>query len=288
MDCKNLPVAAIYVPPNRRKATEKRVTLLLGSIVEIGLQHPIGVLADGDRFRLIHGRHRLAAYERLHRTEIPAVVHDLDETHAEIATIDENLLHTALTKLEEAAALKRRKQLYLAIHPETKAGGDRGNQHTGGKATDCRSATFTEDTSSKTGQSRRTVERSVAIAEAIPEDVQAAIADSPVADNQSELKKLAAMPEEQQREVAAKLAAGAGSVQEAVTGKKKVKRKKATKKTAPKADAPPAATSEPKTTNEFLDDQEAAWRAFSKESKFSLPIVLNAIVGRCRKLGWKE
>ena len=44
---------------------------------------------------------------------------------------------------------------------------------------------FTEDTATHTGQSRRTVERNVALAEAIPDDVQETIADSPVADNQA-------------------------------------------------------------------------------------------------------
>ena len=79
-----------------------------------------------------------------------------------------------------------RKQLYLAIHPETAVGATKGKGR--GKGKEERQNVvlpFTEDTSSKTGQSRRTVERSVALAEAIPEDVQEKIADSPVADNQT-------------------------------------------------------------------------------------------------------
>jgi len=58
---------------------------------------------------------------------------------------------------------------------------------------------FSQDTAKTTGQSRRTIERNVAIADGIVEDVQDAIAGFPIADNKSALAKLAKMPEDEQR-----------------------------------------------------------------------------------------
>ena len=68
--------------------------------------------------------------------------------------------------------MARMKAIYLAMHPETKQGGDHGNQYTGGKTTDCRSATFANDTATKTGKSRRSVERSVATGEHLTDEAE--------------------------------------------------------------------------------------------------------------------
>ncbi len=56
-------------------------------------------------------------------------------------------------------SLARRKEIYLELHPETKNGGDRGNQHTGGKQSQNDTVSFCQDTAKKTGKSKRTVER---------------------------------------------------------------------------------------------------------------------------------
>ncbi len=85
---------------------------------------------------------------------------------------------------DAAKALKRRKAIYLAMHPETKPVTERGGPGRGKKTNDNTSlVSFAADTAAKTGRSRRTVERQVAIADNIPEDVQDQIADSPVAHN---------------------------------------------------------------------------------------------------------
>jgi sulfiredoxin len=66
-----IPIASIYVPVARR-ATLKPAAVdeLAANILEVGLQTPIQVRADGNRFVLIEGLHRLEACRKLGETTI--------------------------------------------------------------------------------------------------------------------------------------------------------------------------------------------------------------------------
>ncbi len=67
----NFPVAKIYVPTERRKTRDqKRVDEVAESMLQDGQQTPIKVRADGDRFVLIEGLHRLEAAKALGETTI--------------------------------------------------------------------------------------------------------------------------------------------------------------------------------------------------------------------------
>lgn len=218
MDVRDVELSKIVVPHNRRAAQPAAVKRIADSLLEIGLLEPIGLTED---FRLIYGRHRLEGYRSLGWSKIPSVIIKADALRVELAEIDENIQRNSLSAAQEAKALARRKAIYLALHPETKKGAV--NQHTKDSLSDTMS--FSKDTADKTGKSSRTIERDVALGEALDDEAAETIDGSPVADNKAELKQLAAMPAEKQREVAGKIAAGAGSVQEALTGKKKQKRK---------------------------------------------------------------
>jgi ParB-like chromosome segregation protein Spo0J len=62
----NFPVAKIYVPIARRSTLDpKRVGEIAESMLKDGQQTPIKVRADGDRFVLIEGLHRLEAAKAL-------------------------------------------------------------------------------------------------------------------------------------------------------------------------------------------------------------------------------
>jgi len=62
----NFPVAKIYVPTARRKTLDqKRVDEIANSMLENGQQVPILVRADGARFVLVEGLHRLEAAKAL-------------------------------------------------------------------------------------------------------------------------------------------------------------------------------------------------------------------------------
>ncbi len=65
----------IYVPVKRRRdLNPETVETLAGSIMEDGLQTPIGVRRDGDRFVLVSGLHRLEACKALGEETIDANV----------------------------------------------------------------------------------------------------------------------------------------------------------------------------------------------------------------------
>ncbi len=59
-------IAKIYVPAKRRRTLEPaRVAQLAESMLEDGQTTPIQVRADGDRFVLVEGLHRLEAAKAL-------------------------------------------------------------------------------------------------------------------------------------------------------------------------------------------------------------------------------
>lgn len=64
-------IARIYVPVKRRATLEPdKVAALAQSILEQGLQQPILVRPDGERFVLVEGLHRLEAAKSLGETTI--------------------------------------------------------------------------------------------------------------------------------------------------------------------------------------------------------------------------
>lgn len=202
---RQISISEVVVPEHRRQTDPEKVAALAASILETGLLCPIGLTCER---KLIHGRHRLEAFMRLGREEIPAFIHEVDDLHAELAEIDENLQRSQLNPMDEFEALRRRQEIYEEIHPETrqyKAGGHAKH----GSASDKMS--FAEDTAWKTGKSRRTIERSVATARRLSDHIQNLIRGTTIARNKSQLGKLARLPAEQQYEVAHKLVSGEAS-----------------------------------------------------------------------------
>jgi sulfiredoxin len=71
MKIETFEIARIYVPVKRRATLEPaKVDALAASILADGLQTPILVREDGDRFVLVEGLHRLEAARSLGETTI--------------------------------------------------------------------------------------------------------------------------------------------------------------------------------------------------------------------------
>lgn len=210
-----LAVASIKVGCDRaRGLREDAVDRLVGSMRESGLLCPILVSSD---HRLIAGLHRLEAAKRLGWSKIDAYLVDFDDLHCQLAEIDENLVRADLSALEHAEHMARRKELYLALHPETANPNQKGGPGRGNKTTpDSGAVSFVADTAAKTGAAESTVRESVQIATSIPEAVKEAIRGTPVEDRKTDLLKLAKMEPAEQKAVGEAIAAGAKTFAEAV------------------------------------------------------------------------
>jgi hypothetical protein len=118
---KNIPIPNIKVENRLRPLNAEKVAELAESIAQVGLLQPIGVRPDGT---LVYGYHRLEACKQLGWTEIPAVVVDGDDLHAELAEISENLIRNELTLLERAEHLARMRAVYEQLYPNARGVGD--------------------------------------------------------------------------------------------------------------------------------------------------------------------
>jgi len=198
------------------------IDALAASIREIGLLNPIAVTEGGV---LIAGRRRLEACKRLGWEEIEARVLSLNDLGNELAEIDENLIRDDLSCLERAEHLYRRKEIYEAMHPETKHGGAPGKAGGGKKPKDEIISSFASDTASKTGVTPRTVQHEVQIVEKIDAEVRDAIRGTDVADRKTDLLWLAKMDTRNQKSVSEKIVSGeAKGLADAVRQVKKDKR----------------------------------------------------------------
>jgi N6-adenosine-specific RNA methylase IME4 len=196
--------SCVQVADNRRRLGD--LDELERSIRTVGLLSPITVT---ESLRLVAGNHRLTVCrDRLKWKTIPAVVLSLDAIDAELAEIDENLVRNELTALEYAEQLARRKELYLARHPETKHGGAPGRPGGGKEAKEDKVSSFAEDTSRKAGVAPRTVRRDVKIARDIEAGVRESIRATKLADSKTELIRLARLAPDRQRDAVARIASG--------------------------------------------------------------------------------
>ena len=112
-------ISDIKVNQGRRGVLDNDVEELALSILDVGLLNPITLTGD---YTLIAGLHRLEAVKLLGWTEVECTITDLEGLSAELAELDENFARANLSPLEMGDLLKRRKDIYEELYPETKAG----------------------------------------------------------------------------------------------------------------------------------------------------------------------
>jgi ParB family chromosome partitioning protein len=192
---RRVPIALIDVPSDRlSRPKPARIETIGKTAKAVGLIQAISVEAtEAGRFTLIAGGKRLAALTQNGETEIDARVHpagSLDADGRRLIEIIENLDRQELTKLERAEYLARLKDIHERLHPEAKAGGRRGNQHTGGTKRQSEIFAFSHEAAEITGLSRRAIEVAVQIVTNLTTASKARIAGTWLEDHQAGLKQL--------------------------------------------------------------------------------------------------
>ena len=197
-------IANVVVKDRKRPLDD--ISSLVQSIKDLGLLNPITLLPDGT---LIAGYHRLEACKSLGWQEIEAHVLEMDALKSELAEIDENLIRNELHWFDRDMQLKRRKEIYENLHPETRKGNTsekRLLEAVKAVKADNRPLplSFVQDTSKKTNASVTAVKESIQRATVFTEEQGEILKRAAVPP--TDATKLARMEEPQRKAVIQKLA----------------------------------------------------------------------------------
>ncbi len=189
----------VQVPKRLRAVVPAKVKQLAESMAAIGLRQPITVWSNApDHLELVAGAHRLAAAIKLGWPQIDVIsVDDMPEIDRQLWEIDENLMRAELSPTEMAEHLARRKVLW----GQREVSGQVGPKPQGGRPTE-----FASETAETTGVPKRSINRALSRAKAIPADIRAIIKYTKL-DTGTYLDSLKGMePDDQREKVKADLA----------------------------------------------------------------------------------
>lgn len=203
----SVEIESVVIGNRLRSVSKSKVGELAESIGTVGLLQPIAITEDKN---LVAGLHRVEACRQLGIAEINAVVIPNLQLQKEIAEIDENLIRNQLTVLEQCEQLKRRKELYEALYPETRRGGYVRASSDELQPEDINDNRVVKDAfSNRAANERRvtprTIQRAIRIAERLDVDVKNRIRDSPIAVRFTQMMRLAELEPLMQREIVAKM-----------------------------------------------------------------------------------
>lgn len=199
----SIKISDIRINPGRRSTDQQNVEELVKSIQAVDLMNPITVTQDNT---LIAGLHRLEAAKLLGWMEIECTVSDAEGIQAELAEIDENIVRARLSRHELGEQLLRRKELYEALHPETRQGMRNGQTSKNENFSLLGAKPFSQDTADKLGVSKRTVEQLVQTARDLTPEAKKIIRDADSKITKGDALKISRLPPDQQEEAATVLA----------------------------------------------------------------------------------
>lgn len=143
MERRRVIIENIYIGSRHREPDMAKVREIAKSISETCLMNPPavvfrdGIIVDGEEGDnvpvLIYGRHRLLALQELGETSVECIVHDVDDLHAELMEIDENLARAELSPAQEAAHILRRQELWRRINSKDSEETGRNSPSLGGR-----------------------------------------------------------------------------------------------------------------------------------------------------------
>ena len=199
-----VPLASIEVGNDRARELDPFWAEGLAAIIaKQGLMTPILLRPmEGGRYRLVAGLHRLEAFRIMERPAIPAHLSEAGtDDEARLQEVMENLGRAELIALDRCHHLYELKQVWERMYPQAKHGGDRGNQHTGGKSqtlalgADAPEAFgFAKVTAEKIGLGVSSIKAAVKIWKGLAPQTRARLPGTELARKQTELKALSEIP----------------------------------------------------------------------------------------------
>lgn len=201
MERRRLFIDDIFIGNRHRNADGAKVAEIAKSIAEVGLMNPPAVcirdeivmddgeLCDGVAV-LIYGRHRLAALKMNGEEYVECVVHDVDDLHAELMEIDENLARSELSPAEEAAHIARRKAIWEELNRENTERNPSSIQRGRGQPKQ-----FASELATVTGDSKTQINVKIARARDLGSDINRIVGTS--LDKGVEMDALIGLPDEE-------------------------------------------------------------------------------------------
>ncbi|QGA56188.1 ParB/RepB/Spo0J family partition protein [Brucella sp. 2280] len=208
-----IKLSDIDIPEDRARELDMDWAQALASMIAAqGLINPITVRMVDGRPRLVTGLHRYTGVGLLEWETIPARISNAaTDDEARLEEVMENLGRNELKVLDRCHHLYELKQVYERLYPEAKRGGDRGNQHTGGKRQKLPLAKpdgqqseifgFTVATAEKTGLSERAIRLAVKIWKDLAAVSRQRCAGTWIADHQAGLKLLSEQSHTEQAKI---------------------------------------------------------------------------------------
>ncbi|APX70290.1 MULTISPECIES: ParB N-terminal domain-containing protein [unclassified Brucella] len=205
-----IKLSDIDIPEDRARELDMDWAKALAFMIAAqGLINPITVRMVDGRPRLVTGLHRHAAFGLLEWETIQARISNAaTDDEARLEEVMENLGRNELKVLDRCHHLFELKQVHERLYPETRNGGDRGNQHTGGRTQKFRSGKDSEEifgfaasTAEKTGFSRRSIELAVKIWKDLSVASRQRCAGTWIADHQAGLKLLSEQSHTEQAKI---------------------------------------------------------------------------------------
>ncbi|MGY9050006.1 hypothetical protein P775_11190 [Puniceibacterium antarcticum] len=192
----DVALGEITIPDTRARALDQDwADGLAGIIAEQGLTNPITLRKIADGYSLVTGLHRVAAFERLERSHIPARLSAATtDDEARLEEVMENLGRHELTALDRCHHLYDLKQVYERLHPETKHGAASPKTKTFRLSENAQENMqifgFAEATAKAIGLNTRTIQLAVKIWSDLAPAVRRRLVGTPMARKQTELKLL--------------------------------------------------------------------------------------------------
>lgn len=187
----------IDVPAGRARAFDPVWAEALAAIIgSQGLLNPVTLRADGARFRLVAGLHRLEAVRSLGWDAIPARLSQAEtDDAARLEEVMENLGRHELVALDRCQHLWELKQVWERMYPQAKHGGDRKSGEIKRQTlpldpTSPEIFGFSKATAEKIGLSERAIRMSVTIWTRLYPPLRRRLQGTALAEKQTELKAL--------------------------------------------------------------------------------------------------